>query len=63
MAIEEYTNAMGDIYEKLLPLLHLKSHCVINVPDMRWENQLITLHVSLINELRQPGYELRNIII
>src|SRR3989338_4557526 len=63
MSIEKYTKSMGDIFEKLLPLLKPKAHCVINVPDMWWENSRITLHVSLINELRQRGYELRNIII
>jgi len=63
MALEDYTKAMGDIFERLLPLLRPKAHCVINVPDMWWENERITIHVSLINELRQRGYELRNTII
>ncbi len=63
MAIEDYTKAMGDIFESLLPLLRPKAHCVINVPDIWWENQRITIHVSLIEELRKRGYELRNIII
>jgi len=63
MALEQYTKAMGDIYESLLPLLQPKGHCVINVPDMWWENRRITLHVSLIEELRSRGYELRNTII
>jgi len=63
MPLDEYAHAMGDIYEKLLPLLLPKGHCVINVPDMWWENQRITIHVSLIDELRKRGYELRNTII
>lgn len=63
MPLEKYTKAMGDIYEKLLPLLKPKGHCVINVPDMWWENQRITIHVSLIQELRNRGFELRNTII
>lgn len=63
MKIEKYTTEMGNIFEKLLPLLKLKAHCVINVPDMWWENKRITIHVSLIQELRKKGYELRNIII
>lgn len=63
MALETYTIAMGDIYESLLLMLKPKAHCVINVPDMWWENQRITIHVSLIEELRKRGYELRNIII
>ncbi|MCE5209307.1 MAG: site-specific DNA-methyltransferase [Chloroflexi bacterium] len=63
MQLDDYTLAMGDIFEKLLPLLQPKAHCVINVPDMWWENTRITIHVSLIEELRKRGYELRNIII
>lgn len=63
MPLEKYTEAIGDIYEALLPLLKPKGHCVINVPDMWWENQRITIHVSLIQELRKRGYELRNTII
>lgn len=63
MALEKYTKSMGDIFETLLPLLRPKAHCVINVPDMWWENQRITIHISLVEELRRRGYELRNIII
>lgn len=63
MPLETYTKTMGDIFEAFLPLLKPKGHCVINVPDMWWENQRITIHVSLIEELRKRGYELRNIII
>ena len=63
LELNQYTAAMGDIYEKLLPLLKPKAHCVINVPDIWWENQRITIHVSLIEELRKRGYELRNTII
>ncbi|MCX8035755.1 MAG: DNA methyltransferase [Candidatus Sumerlaeia bacterium] len=63
MALDEYRLAMGEIFEHLLPLLRPKGHCVINVPDMWWENKRITIHVSLIEELRKRGYELRNVII
>ena len=63
MSLEDYTLAMGDIFERLLPLLRPKAHCVINVPDMWWENERITIHVALIEELRRRGYELRNTVI
>jgi DNA modification methylase len=63
MDLARYTAAMGEIFERLLPLLRPKAHCVINVPDMWWENQRITIHVALIEELRRRGYELRNTII
>jgi DNA modification methylase len=63
LELSSYTEAMGDIFQKLLPLLKPKGHCVINVPDMWWENERITIHISLVEELRKRGYELRNIII
>ena len=63
LELSSYTEAMGDIFERLLPLLKPKGHCVINVPDMWWENERITIHISLAEELRKRGYELRNIII
>lgn len=61
--LEKFTTAMGDIFEGLLPLLKEKAHCVINIPDMWWENQRITFHISIVQELRKRGYELRNTII
>ncbi len=63
MSLDDYQFAMGAIFEQLLPLLKPKGHCVINIPDMWWENQRITIHVALIEELRKRGYELRNVII
>lgn len=63
MPLDRYTKQIGEIFEKLLPLLRPKAHCVINVPDMWWENERVTIHVSLIEELRRRGYELRNTII
>lgn len=63
MGLEEYTRSMGDIFEKLLPLLRPKAHCVINIPDIWWSNQRVTIHIALTEELRLRGYELRNTII
>ena len=63
MPLEEYSQAMAEIYAGLLPLLRPGGHCVINVPDMWWENERITIHLSLIDALRQVGYEFRNTII
>lgn len=61
--LEKWSSAMGDIFESILPLLKPKGHCVINVPDMWWENERVTLHIALVEELRKRGYELRNTII
>lgn len=63
MPLEEYTHSMGEIFMGLLPLLRKRAHCVINVPDMWWEDRRITIHVSLIEEMRRRGYELRNVVI
>ncbi len=63
MPLDEYTQAMGDVFERLLSLLKPTGHCVINVPDMWWENERITIHIALVEELRRRGYELRNTII
>lgn len=63
LELEKYTEQMGEVFESLLPKLKPKGHCVINVPDMWWEDQRITIHVSLIEELRTRGYELRNVVI
>ena len=63
MPLDQYAEAMGAIFESLLPLLRPKAHCVINVPDMWWEDERVTIHVSLIEELRKRGYELRNTVI
>lgn len=61
--LDEYQVAMADIFRGLLPLLKEKGHCVIDVPDMWWDNQRITIHLSVVEALREVGYELRNIII
>ena len=63
MPLDDYAAAMGEIYAGLRPLLRPGGHCVINVPDMWWEDQRITIHLSLIEALRQVGYEFRNTII
>jgi len=63
LPLDGYATAMGDIFERLLPLLRPRAHCVVNVPDMWWEDTRVTIHVSLVEELRRRGFELRNIVI
>lgn len=63
LPLDEYSTEMGAIFAGLLPLLQPKGHCVINVPDMWWENERITIHISIVEALRNVGYELRNTII
>ncbi|WP_062349917.1 DNA methyltransferase [Bacillus kwashiorkori] len=61
--INDFEVEIKSIFSDLLPLLKPKGHCVINVPDMWYDNQRITIHVSVINAMRAAGYELRNTII
>ncbi len=63
LKLDEYQQAIADIYAGLLPLLKPLGHCVINVPDMWWQNKRITLHIAVVEALRSVGYELRNTII
>ncbi len=63
LELKAYAEEMASIFRTLVPLLRPRAHCVINVPDMWWEDQRITIHVALIERLRAVGYELRNIII
>ena len=63
LPLDRYAEEMGTIFAALLPLLRPGGHCVVNVPDMWWENQRITIHIAVVEALRQVGYELRNTII
>ncbi len=61
--LDAYSREIASIFRRLLPLLRPRAHCVINVPDMWWDDERVTVHVAVIESLRGVGYELRNIII
>jgi DNA modification methylase len=63
MPIHEYSAHVEQIFAGLLGLLRPRAHCVIDIPDMWWDNQRVTLHIEVVAALRRAGYELRNIII
>ena len=63
MEAKPYANAIGEIYEGILPLLRPKAHAIINLTDLWWENKRIPIHVYTIEAMQDVGYELRNIII
>jgi DNA modification methylase len=63
MPLDQYADRIEQIFRDLLPLLRPRAHCVVNVPDMWWEDERVTIHIALIERLRRAGYELRNIII
>jgi len=63
LEIERFTEEFGHIFSQLLPLMKTKSHCVINVPDYWMDNKRYTLHINVVNIMREIGFELRNTII
>ena len=63
MPLERYSEAIGGIFTRMRGLLKPGAHCVVNVPDMWWEDQRITIHISVVEALREAGYEFRNTII
>ncbi len=63
LTLDEYSQVMSEIFAGLLPLLRPRAHCVINVPDMWWKDERVTLHIAVVEALRKVGYELRNTII
>lgn len=63
MDLDNYTNTLGDIFEKMRPLFRYKGHLVINVADMWWENTRISIHKHVIDEIEERGFEHRNTII
>ncbi len=63
MPLEQYADRIEQIFAAMLPLLRPGAHCVVNVPDMWWENERITIHIAVVERLRRAGYELRNTII
>ena len=63
MPLEEYSEAMGAIFARMRHVLKPGGHCLVNVPDMWWEGQRVTIHISVVEALRKAGYEFRNTII
>ncbi|MHB1132714.1 MAG: DNA methyltransferase [Chloroflexota bacterium] len=63
LAASDYSQQLSAIFGGLLPLLKPRGHCVVNVPDIWWENERITIHIAVVEALRVVGYELRNTII
>lgn len=61
--LDDYQEAMAEIYGRLFPVLKERGHCVIDVPDMWLDNRRITIHTAVVEALRSVGYELRNTII
>lgn len=67
LAMDKYAEAMTEIYKSIRPLLKLKGHAVINIPDMWWSDgkygKRVPLHIAVYHAMMEAGYELRNTII
>lgn len=63
LCLNDYAKEIESIFHNLLPVLEPGGHCVINVPDMWWNDSRVTIHVSVIDALRRAGYEFRNTVI
>jgi len=63
LPLEPYCAEMASIFASLLAVLKPGAHCVIDIPDMWWEDQRVTLHIGLVEAMRSVGYQLRNTII
>lgn len=63
LGLEQYAAEMEAIFRNLLPLLRPGAHCVVNVPDMWWNDTRVAIHLAVVDALRRAGYEFRNTII
>ncbi len=63
MGIEEYSNALGEIFGGILQLLKPRGHCVVNITDYWWKGKRVPIHIHVVQSLQEVGYELRNTII
>lgn len=67
LEMDKYAEAITEIYGSIKPLMKVKGHAVINIPDM-WSSDVkhgkrIPLHIAVYNAMTEAGYELRNTII
>jgi len=60
---KEYSEALTEIYKGILPLMKPKTHCIININDVWWENKRYPTHIYVVKALENAGFELRNILI
>ena len=63
MKLQEYIEALTEIYKGILPLLKPRAHCIININDLWENNRRYSTHSYIIEAMEKVGYEFRNIII
>ena len=59
----EFAKELARIFERMLPFLKNRAHCVIDINDLWWENKRYPTHSYIIDEFQKVGYDLRNVII
>ncbi len=60
---EEYADALTETYSGILPLMKPRTHCIININDVWWENKRYVTHIYVIEALQKAGFEFRNTFI
>lgn len=63
LSVDDYEQAMCEIYKGILPVMKPGGHVVINIADMWWEGTRVPLHINIIKALEKAGYVFKNTII
>jgi len=63
LSVQDYENAIYEIYKKMMPAIIPGGHIIINIADMWWEGTRVPLHLNIIKALEKAGYIFKNTII
>lgn len=63
LSMENYKEAICEVYKKMYPIFKPSAHIIINIADMWWEGIRMPLHISIIEALEKAGYIFKNTII
>lgn len=63
LSMENYEEAIYEIYEKMYSIFKPGAHIIVNIADMWWEGTRVPLHISIIRALEKAGYIFKNTII
>jgi len=63
MPIDEFEKVMSEIYAGILPLVKPRGNVVVNVADVWWEGQRVSIHIHIIRALEKAGFTFKNTII
>jgi len=60
---EEFLSVLKNIFRKVYGVLKKGGFCVVVVMDIRKKSRLYPLHLDVISDLREIGFDLRDIVI